>query len=79
MRLTGSALRPIDEALSNEIVGKIIFKSPGTFISYAPFDYEAIRRLVTRGDISVFEIHAGGASRLATSAGTTSQRGTSSS
>jgi hypothetical protein len=69
VRLTGAALRPIDEALSNDVVGQIVFKSPGTFISYAPFDYEAIRRLIARGDIMVFETRAGGASRLASSRG----------
>jgi len=53
---TDAELAPIFEALGNDVVGRIIFKSPGTGITYAPFDYQAIRELISKKLIKVSEI-----------------------
>jgi hypothetical protein len=57
---TEAELLHINRALSHDIVGKIIFKSPGTLISYMPTDYLAIRELIAQKRISVFEAKTGG-------------------
>ncbi len=43
--LKGDALKPVYTALGHSTVAKIIFKSPGTNISYSPGDYWAVADL----------------------------------
>ena len=48
------------EALSNELVTRIAFKSPGTKISYVPSDYIAVGQLMIRKDLTVMFSQSGG-------------------
>ena len=58
-------LQQIADLLGNGVVSKITFKSPGTNISYAPFDYIAVGQLIVNRDVKVFVSHTGGLSTLA--------------
>jgi len=58
-------LQQIADLLGNSAVSGIIFKSPGTNISYAPFDYIAVGQLIVNRDVKVFVSHTGGLSTLA--------------
>jgi hypothetical protein len=58
-------LQRIADLLGHDAVSRIIFKSPGTKISYAPFDYIAVGQLVVNRDVKVFMSHTGGLSTLA--------------
>jgi len=63
-------LRPMADFFRNGVVSRIIFKSPGTNISYAPFDYIAVGQLILNGDVKVYMSKTGGLSTLsAVSAG----------
>jgi len=62
---TDDELRKVTKALSNAVVGRIIFKSPGSGITYAPFQYDAVRRLIDEKRIAVFQSKSGGLSRAA--------------
>jgi len=53
------------KALRQDVVAKIIFKSPGTGITYAPVDYNVIARLIYEKEIAVYQAKAGGFSRIA--------------
>src|SRR5262245_23999543 len=55
-------LRPIADFLRNGAVSKVIFKSPGTNISYTPFDYMAVGKLILKRDVTVFQSMTGGLS-----------------
>ena len=59
------ALLPIADFLRNGVVSRVIFKSPGTTISYAPFDYIAVGQLILNRDVQVFMSKTGGLSALA--------------
>ncbi|MFO1351000.1 MAG: hypothetical protein U1F68_10135 [Gammaproteobacteria bacterium] len=61
--VTEADLMPYLKALSQDVVSRILFKSPGTGITYAPFDYLLIRDLISTGRIPVFEARVGGLSR----------------
>jgi hypothetical protein len=50
----------------NGAVSRIMFKSPGTNISYAPFDYIAVGQLILNGDVKVYMSKTGGLSSLST-------------
>ncbi|MBK7543057.1 MAG: hypothetical protein IPP10_16175 [Candidatus Competibacteraceae bacterium] len=63
--LVGDELKPIYQALGNDVVGKINFKSPGTGIHYKPSAYMAICSLIATGQIRVYESKLGGLSRVA--------------
>lgn len=52
-------------ALGNELISRIMFKSPGTKITYAPFDYQAVGQLIKNKEISVFYSSTGGLSEYA--------------
>jgi hypothetical protein len=58
-------LQQIADLLGNGAVSRITFKSPGTNISYAPFDYIAVGQLIVNRDVKVFMSHTGGLSTLA--------------
>ena len=58
------ALLPIADFLRNRVVGSVIFKSPGTGISYAPFDYIAVGQLILNRDVTVLMSKTGGLSSL---------------
>ena len=58
-------LKGIADLLGNGVVSRITFKSPGTNISYAPFDYIAVGQLIVNRDVKVFISHTGGLSTLA--------------
>ena len=58
-------LQQIADLLGNGAVSKITFKSPGTNISYAAFDYIAVGQLIVNRDIKVFISHTGGLSTFA--------------
>jgi hypothetical protein len=58
-------LQQIADLLGNGVVSMITFKSPGTNISYAPFDYLAVCQLIVNRDVKVFISHTGGLSTLA--------------
>ena len=58
-------LLPIALFLRNGVVSRVIFKSPGTKISYAPFDYIAVGQLILNRDVQVFMSKTGGLSALA--------------
>jgi hypothetical protein len=58
-------LQQIAELLGNGVVSRITFKSPGTNISYAPFDYIAVGQLIMNRDVKVFMSYSGGLSTLA--------------
>jgi hypothetical protein len=58
-------LQQIANLLSNGVVSRITFKSPGTKITYAPFDYIAVGQLIVNRDVKVFVSHTGGLSTLA--------------
>lgn len=62
-------LLPIADFLRNGVVSRVIFKSPGTNISYAPFDYIAVGQLILNRDVTVFMSKTGGLSALADVAG----------
>jgi hypothetical protein len=58
------ALLPIADFLRNRVVSRVIFKSPGTGISYAPFDYIAVGQLILNRDVTVFMSKTGGLSSM---------------
>jgi hypothetical protein len=58
-------LQQIADLLGNGVVSRITFKSPGTNISYAPFDYIAVGQLIVNRDVKVFVSHTGGLSTFA--------------
>jgi len=58
-------LRPIADFLRNGAVSRIAFKSPGTKISYAPFDYIAVGKLILNRNVTVLRSMTGGLSVLA--------------
>ena len=47
-------LQPIADFFRNGAVSRIMFKSPGTNISYAPFDYVAVGQLILNRDVQGF-------------------------
>ena len=47
-------------ALSNELVSRVTFKSPGTKISYSPSDYVAVGQLIIRKEVTVMFSQSGG-------------------
>jgi hypothetical protein len=57
-------LQPIADFFRNGVVSRIIFKSPGTNISYAPFDYIAVGQLIVNRGVQVFMSRTGGLSSL---------------
>ena len=57
-------LQPLADFFRNGVVSRIIFKSPGTSISYAPFDYIAVGQLIVNRDVQVFMSRTGGLSSL---------------
>jgi hypothetical protein len=59
-----AGLAPVYQALSNEVVSRIMFRSPGTGIAYAPFDYLGVRELVSSKRITVYQPKLGGLSRI---------------
>ena len=67
--VTELELRPIADFLRNGAVSKVIFKSPGTNISYAPFDYMAVGKLILNRDVTVLQSMTGGLSVYADDAG----------
>jgi hypothetical protein len=58
-------LQPIADFLGHGAVSRVMFKSPGTKIFYAPFDYIAVGELILNRDITVFQSMTGGLSVLA--------------
>ena len=58
-------LLPIADFLRHGVVSRVIFKSPGTNISYAPFDYIVVGQLILNRDVKVFMSKTGGLSALA--------------
>jgi hypothetical protein len=58
-------LQQLANFLGNGVISRITFKSPGTNISYAPFDYVAVGQLIVNRDVKVFISHTGGLSTLA--------------
>jgi hypothetical protein len=58
-------LQQIADLLGNGAVSRITFKSPGTNISYAPFDYIAVGQLIVNRDVPVYMSYSGGLSTLA--------------
>jgi hypothetical protein len=58
-------LQQFADFFGNGVVSRITFKSPGTNISYAPFDYIAVGQLIVNRDIKVFISHTGGLSTFA--------------
>jgi hypothetical protein len=62
-------LLPIANFLGNGVVSRVVFKSPGTNISYAPFDYIAVGQLILNGDVLVFMSKTGGLSSLSSISG----------
>jgi hypothetical protein len=58
--VTPDELRPITNALSAAMTGKIAFKSPGTFLSYVPGHYQAIQQLISQTRIYVLEVRMHG-------------------
>ena len=73
---TDTELAPVNEALSNAVVGQIIFTSPGTGISYAPYDYAAICELIRKGHIKMYQNTAGASAGCWRIAASTTPRGT---
>jgi hypothetical protein len=67
--VTDAELRPIADFLRNGAVSRVIFKSPGTNISYAPFDYIAVGKLILNRDVVVLRSMTGGLSVFADDAG----------
>jgi hypothetical protein len=55
-------LQPMADFFRNGVVSRIIFKSPGTNICYAPFDYIAVGQLILNGDVKVYMSKTGGLS-----------------
>ena len=55
-------LQSMADFFRNGAVSRIMFKSPGTKISYAPFDYIAVGQLILRGDVKVYMSRTGGLS-----------------
>ena len=72
---TEEELKHVHAALGNDVVGKILFKSPGTKITYAPFDYLGVRDLIGRKHITVRLSKTGGLSRTAGAHGTYASNG----
>ena len=62
--LKGDALKPVYTALGHATVAKIIFKSPGTNISYSPGDYWAVADFIRDELITVIEIRIGNLRKL---------------
>jgi hypothetical protein len=62
-------LLPIADFLRNGAVSRVAFKSPGTKMSYAPFDYIVVGQLILNRDVLVFMSKTGGLSALADVAG----------
>ena len=58
-------LQQLADFLGNGVVSRITFKSPGTNISYAPFDYIAVGQLIVNREVKVFISQTGGLSTLA--------------
>ncbi|HEY6841192.1 MAG TPA: hypothetical protein VI114_08235 [Chthoniobacterales bacterium] len=67
--LAMDALLPIADFLRNGVVSRVMFKSPGTGISYAPFDYIAVGQLILNGDVTVYMSKTGGLSSLSDTVG----------
>ena len=67
--VTDDELRPVYTALGQGVVSKIRFKSPGTGVTYAPFDYLAIANLMKEKKIAVYESKVGGLTLFASSRG----------
>jgi len=65
--LTASELGKFNAALGAGFIGNIKFQSPGTGLSYVPDLYNAIRLLVTKAHVRVYEVDA---ARLMGRAGT---------
>lgn len=63
------ALLPIADFLRNGVVSQVLFKSPGTGINYAPFDYIAVGQLILDHDVWVAMSKSGGLSSLADTSG----------
>jgi hypothetical protein len=62
--LKGDALKPVYAALGHATIGKIMFKSPGTNISYSPGDYRAVADVIRDELIDVYEIRIGELMRM---------------
>jgi hypothetical protein len=58
-------LQQLADFLGNGVVSAITFKSPGTNISYAPFDYVAVGQLIVNREVKVLLSLTGGLSTLA--------------
>jgi hypothetical protein len=56
---TPKDLAPIFQALGHDVVSPIIFKSPGTLITYSPSKYLAIKLLIMDNKIKVFQVKGG--------------------
>jgi hypothetical protein len=67
--VTDAELKPIADFLRDGAVSRVIFKSPGTNISYAPFDYIAVGKLILKRDVTVLRSMTGGLSVFAGDAG----------
>jgi hypothetical protein len=67
-KLTGDELKPVYAALGQGVTGRIMFQSPVSNISYAPFDYAAVANFVGNSLMSVFEIQNDKLYALATDA-----------
>jgi hypothetical protein len=63
------ALLPIADFLRNGVVSRVMFKSPGTGITYAPFDYITVGQLILNGDVTVYMSKTGGLSSLSDTVG----------
>ena len=67
---TDEELAHVYAALGHDVVGKILFKSPGTRLTYAPFDYIGVRDLIAQRHVTVRMSKLGGLARAAKAAGT---------
>lgn len=56
---TPKDLASVFQALNHDVVGPIIFKSPGTLISYSPAKYLAIKLLIMENKVKVFQVKGG--------------------
>jgi hypothetical protein len=62
--VTEADLLPYMKALSRDVVSQIMYNSPGTGITYTPYDYLVIRDLISTDRIPVFEARVGGLSKV---------------
>jgi hypothetical protein len=53
---TDVQLKPVFTALAMDTIGRIIFKSPKSGISYGPHDYLAIKNLIKNSKVTVLEV-----------------------